>query len=425
MGAFDPVKFDTAPVGTVIQSPINLETLTNGKYIALDGRDCNRTEFSELAPYYPIGVPTATTRTLGAAPAGSFAANDGTYFLASDISAVDVKFQYSSTGATATWNTITPTPWVGAGSGYCINGIYVGSRWFLCGSAANAKPIVSTGSPNSNANWAITSGTSLAGTSAGYPIAYSPSLDKVVYIVSGSGANSSAIFYMTASGSGTAWSNAVGSTTTDRRVVVWTGARFVIFGNGTGLYQYSTDAANWTDAYLPLPSVTVYGGASDGAGTIVLQARINQTSGGTRWGLIVSKDHGNTWRSIFPSTELSILEIDSGITGAVSFANGRFFVSGVVNYQYTFVSTDGISWTTEFHAVRGQAYVGAGLFPGLVTYKGGVYFSSNAGAGGTSQLTFTEDTSKFKLHRVMPTYQSGIGEQSGQSYMTSYIKARS
>ena len=418
MGAFDyKVNYDTAPVGSVIQSPINLETVTNGKWIALDGRDCNRGAYPELSPYFPAGVFTSTARTLNTTPQGSVIAADSTNFACLSALTGTQCVQASADGITWTGN--------GGFSGAFPTGvsslIVAGSRWVLA-STTGALAVIATGGTAASfvngANWTVCTGFT-TGTTLTQGLAYGSTANagagRTVVCKNGADTTANSLFYM--NDGATAWNACSGGSTKDRKSSCWTGQRFMAFAID-GTYQYSTDGATFVDAFLPVfgtgASAYGYSCASDGNGTVVITGTgVNAAYG---MPILVSKDHGVTWRSVVVYVPFT----PSTTAPAASFVNGRFVLSPTLTgADWMLMSSDGYGWQLDSVSFRGA---GVSVFAnGAIAYKAGTYCGIISGS--TSAATWTEDMSKFKI-------QSGIAPRSGTTNYTGdqfqlYIKVRS
>lgn len=412
MGAFDPVKFDTAPIGSVIQSPINLETATNGKYIALDGRDCNRSDYPELATYFPAGVFTSTARTLAGAPANAVIAADGTNFLASAAAGVSA-LQFSATG----------TSWANSGGWTAATAfnslIYAGARFIAAPSAGETQPHVTSNTvdPSLKSNWTATTGGTTTTLTQG--LAYSPSLGKTVLCKEGSLATSSALFYL--NDGATAWSACSGGSTATRYGVCWSGQKFIALTSSTGFLQTSSDGATFADLYISnvttaqIPTSSSI--ASDGNGTVVIAI-----GDGYQSYVTVSKDHGTTWREMLLPVEPALFGVGFKPVGSVSYVNGKFIMpltigSSTWAYQVA-VSADGLNWFIEPMGTRG---IPAVTF-GAIAYKSGTYCAIKTTA---AALTSVENSSKFRLPKYINASLSPTANMTFADSTPRYIKARS
>jgi len=380
---------DPMPLGFVVTSPVNLETLTKnnppgkGKWWALDGSNRNRSDCdAAFAAMFPIGVTTTTARTLAAAPVASGIIADSSGFCA--IAAAGTSpLQTSSTGAS----------WSYTGSAFAASTspqqiIAAGARYIMCGTAGDFgnETMQSTATAVNLADKAVWT----SNTGIGYPqdkrVAYSPQLALSVAILYNYSVN--AAFSM--ADATTAWTTRSPATAT-RLGVVWTGKRFIVTTTTVGLIQTSTDGTTWSDVYHPnLGNNASAQIASDGAGTVVIT--YNNTS--VDW-LHVSKDHGTTWgRALVPpETNVSLLSGAAVIStpNRVEFVNNKFVVTTNNTSYAPIFSADGKSWFIEPIAARGIPSI---TFNSLA-FKAGVYCGLTSAA--TAAFTATENTSMFRL----------------------------
>ncbi len=397
MSAFGKPQLDQFPIGSVIQSPINLEAMTNGQWIALDGRDCNRSDYPLLSPYFPAGVFTSTVRTLDKAPQTVNIAASATHLVVPSVANTNEPcLQYSTDGAS--W--ITQASWQ-ATAANVTSVIYAGSR-FVAVCSATVMPRVFT---DPSAALTATTG-SVATTSSLHGLAYGPTANggagRTVCVKDGALATASAIFYM--NDGSTAWSAASGGSSCNRVAVCWTGQKFIaVVSAGTDaqvMVQTSSDGAAWSDQFLPFQASGVSNSiASDGNGTVVIPIVI-KIDGNTVGGVITSKDHGATWRFIKGPQDGYWLRPDR-----VFYLNGKFIgiTSGSAYPLQTF-SSDGIGWTVDAMFLRGMGNVSYYGISALAI-KGGVYYGVGTQNTGYSA---TEDMSKFKL-RTDVNYGSPTG----------------
>ena len=408
-GSFDyKANYDTAPIGTVIQSPINLETVTNGKYIALDGRDCIRSQFPEIQSMFPAGVFTSTARTLAKAPSAASICSNGTYFVASgDTSGAGYGIQHSTDGASWTFKDTA------IGAANSVNSlIYAGSRFILAAGTAGQPGVAA----DPTGVWTITTGGTTTTLTQGlaYGSTANAGAGRTVLCKDGALATASGLFYM--NDGATAWNACSGGSTRTRLGVCWTGQKFItLCSDADSQIQTSTDGATWADGTIPQP----LGGSfypnkivSDGNGTVV----ISVYNGAAAVWFVVSKDHGSTWRNINAPAEAQI-SFRTGLTGVYSYSlaylNGKFFGMNA-GLGYSIISADGISWQVEpFEMGRG-----ATCKSGAMAYKAGTYCGIDSGT--TAAGTFTEDMSKFRLAQ-----SRGMQTVGTNSLHNEYIKVRS
>jgi hypothetical protein len=424
MGMFDTsVNYDAMPIGSVLQSPINLEKVTDGKWIALDGRDCNRSDFPDLAPYFPAGVFTSTARTLARAPAAAVITvgthTGGTAFVAGGLAGVQPLqasddgvswVDPSSTWAASTqWNSViwANNRLVMAGSGGDAATPYVS----VIGAAISAATLIGKGGGNTVATTGGTTTTLTQG------LAYSPTLGRTVLCVNGSLATASGLFYL--NDGATAWNACSGGSTADRKAVVWTGQKFIAASSTpANLIQISSDGGTFSDQYVPGLPNTILGMASDGNGTVVIIAN-NSTTFLAIW---VSSDHGATWARYAPPLEFPI-SMTNGASLAptvvrVFFANDKFFITSGNAALPPLLSRDGKAWFVEPLHGRGMATIGISD----IAYKGSTYCAIHTG---TSALTSVENNAKFRLPSSPSAGPGNSASISPSPYLTQqFIKAR-
>lgn len=413
-------NYDTAPIGTVIQSPINLETLTKGKWIALDGRDCNRSDYPELSPYFPAGVFTSTVRTLNTTPYAATICADSVNFLANGDNS-GIPFQASPDGIT--W---TPASgWAPGDVPCCL--AKIGSRFVITGIGTDLgipwviNTGVSAATLAAKANWTQCTG-GVAFTGALSPaVAYSPSLGRTVFCKGSSLATASALFYMNDSGGGITITACSGGSTTTRQGVCWTGQKFIVLTTvsvGNNIIQVSSDGATFSDQYLPGVFASSYSIASNGNGTVVI-AVVERVEGSVAYfdGFLVSKDHGATWRRV-PYASAGTFY---GSILSVQYVNGKFIGLTQPTFgQGSLISNDGLNWLFEPTGSRGIGNIHAAA----VEYKEGTYAFITSAT--TTAYTSTEDMSKFRLSAVVPeTGAATLAFSAGLAMLPTYMKARS
>ena len=382
--------------------------MRNGKWIALDGRDCNRSDYPELSPYFPVGVFTSTARTLAGAPAYATIAADDTNYLATGVagtatlqaSADGVTWTASSTwGASTSWASIirAGTRWVIAGSGGDATAPYVQN---VNATAANTVP---------KANWTATTGGTTTTLTQG--LAYSPSLGRTVLCKNGSLATASGLFYL--NDASTTWNACSGGSTMDRKGVCWTGQAFVTISNASdsNIIQTSSDGMTFSDAYINQKGNAV-SITSDGNGTVVVYVTAAGLSNSKGYGFIVSKDHGSTWCFVDAITSDLYYPVP-----VIWYVNGKFIAAGT---GVTLMSSDGLTWINEPVAMRGKLFVTMGI--GGQAYKNGVYCFVEA--GNTAAITAVESNAKFHLPMNNNLIYSGVGMYVIPS-VKMFIKARS
>lgn len=380
MDVFKPDRIDQLPIGTVVQSALNLERITNGKYVQMAGQDLNRSQYPEISPYFPAGVFTSTARTLNATPYGSTdpsIVTTSSYFVATGSQGTDCA-QKSSDGIT--WTLLTS--YFPASS--IISSMVVRSdNSIVCAHrTVGAQPTI-INSTMTGSIYTTGIGTPDETSTSYRSVAYSPQLGRTVLI-----GNTSSSKIWTLEDGATAW---VGRsvTATTRNSVVWTGSRFIVFTSTSGYLQTSNDGITWADVYINSVGASGNVCATDGNGTIVTLLAGKYFN--------VSKDHGYTWRRALLPAE--ILDTN-GLTntayswnGPITFANGKFFVTSASNQPCVAISNDGLTWVMEPVGTRGMSYLSQGS--AVFAYKSGVYCGIRAGVA--NAITATEDMSKFRV----------------------------
>lgn len=374
------VQIDSMPVGSVIQSAINLEKIAGGRWMPCSGRDIFRTAVSpDFSDQYPAGVFTSTARTLAAAPASYYStAATPTYFVIPAATGT-AAMQYSSDGAT--WSQaslVTP-------ASTTVNSIIWTGVRLIAAVSGSAQPIVTTGD-NPGSTWTVTTGGTTS--TLKWALAYSSSLAMTVMATDAA----STSIYTLADGA-TAWSARTKTSSTPLGVT-WTGSRFICVTATASLpMQYSTDGINWTDSGLgsftrSFESQSIKGIASDGNGTVVV---------GLDDYVLVSSDHGSAWERVYLPFDLHRVasELSAAVTVSITniqYVNGRFVVSmhagtGAIKNAF---SKDGKTWQVE---TVGNRCISP-TFVAALAYKGGVYIGINPS---TAALSATEDMGKLRL----------------------------
>lgn len=414
-GTFDYSTPDASlPIGAVVQSPLNLEKMSAGKWIRLDGRTVNRGTYPLIESDYAAGVFTSTQRTLNAAPVAWNPVADDTNFLLCGAAGTS-PLQASADGITwstsATWGASTNVTQL----------IKAGSRFILAGTAGDTATTPYVANINQTAanivaksNWtATTSG--IAATGNWQTLAYSPTLGRTVMVKSTSDTVANGIKYL--NDASTAWgSGSGGSLSTAKQIVVWTGDRFLVFCGAVGVLHSSTDGITWTDSGLLISASSA---VSDNAGTVVVSGShvltgysdANLTSNS---GFFVSKDYGATFSFI--------QSVAGAFAPLVRYVNNKFIT------QYGWCSTDGLTWSRGFPAldVLGTAAAaggsGAAVSQHDITYKAGVYFGHYPSTQ-YNAFTATEDMSKYRLQTAAEAYDAA-GRRSATGSMTVYMRVR-
>lgn len=414
-GAFDyKTATDSSPIGTVVESPINLEVTSGGKYLALDGRYMFRQDYPDLAKHFAAGKFTQTARTLNATPATTIQpAVDNTNFLLGGASGTS-PLQASADGITwstsATWSASTR-----------INSlIRAGSRFVAAGSTGDmSAPYVAAIDQTAanivaKSNWTATTGGTTVTNGLAHALAYSSSLGLTVMCGAGTGTS----IYTLADGA-TAWSTRTHTSSVDKTAVVWTGMKFIAFTSTINLIITSTDGVTWTESYADgALNVNPTHVASNENGVIVA---LPYTTDDFSKFMVVSTDHGVTWRRIAMPSDVAYTWLTGQVIAyttypRISYTNGKFFV--VANlYTNRLVSSDGVTWTSMIVGASGVT-ASANHF----AYKAGVYLGVQ---DSTAALTATEDLSYFRL--PTPAGKQVSSNTAGGDYSTHYqlfIKAK-
>lgn len=416
MGSFDyGVSLDSRMVGEVIQSPVNLETVTLGQWLAADGRDIERGRYPALAALFPINTTTSTLRTLNAIPNNRTIASDSTNFLLPGVAGTS---PLQASADAASWS--TSATWTAATSPIAI--INAGTRFVMAGSGGDlTQPYVANVDQTAanivaKSNWTATTGGTTPTTSLVKGLVYSPTANagagRTLLIRNGALTTASGLFYM--NDGATAWNACSGGSTVTRACGCWTGQKFIVFTTATSVYQTSSDGETFADAYLPMNVSTVTDCASDGAGTVVIVVVTKNSIGVLEDVFIVSKDHGTTWRIIPIPHRFSQ-------NGKLGFANGLFWYAQ--SYPAALFSKDAICWFEEPVGNRGlYAPLATVTFDGM-GYKGGVWLGICGNQASTAALSFVEDASKFRIPLIGTENVTAVGFT--PATMQYYIKARS
>lgn len=421
--------YDPREVGEVVQSPINLEAMTQGRYLLLDGRDLKRADYPELGfkkdprtgqLAFPAGVFTGTARTLNSSPAVAVIAADGTNFLAAAPNGT-APIQASADGIT--WS--ASATWVGTNVASII---VAGTRYVMAGNTAGelatSPMVINTGGTAANlvakANWTAT--TVATTTTLAQGLAYGPTANagagRTVMIPDAAGTT-----IWTLDDGATAWVARSHTNSRTKKAVDWTGQQFIVLcsDNYCSTILTSPDGVTWTEKSVPhtlyatqFPHVA----ASDGAGTVVIV--VNGQSG--RNTFVVSKDHGVTWR-VIPFPSWAGTNVQTGAPGneysGVHFVNGVFVVMSIYPLGNP-ISVDGLSWHSEPLSLRGGSQIVVGDVE-AIAYKAGVYCHIVKGATGAN--TYTENRSMMRLPYAAAT--PAIANINAQAMHNQYIKARS
>jgi hypothetical protein len=404
---YDTEFSDGPAIGQTISTLVDVESLTNGQYMALTGTDSLKTILGTLLQnIWPVGVTAATIRTAAANTTGTdFVAASPNFFvkLATDGTAA---LQYSSTGAT--WSqTSLVTP-----ASFSPRSVYFTNRWIALG---GAQGIAATTGDNPNSTWsAITHGGSNAGQGLNtHQLAYSSSLALSIILDAGG------VYSLANAGSSTTSLTMPSSPT--RNAVVWDGTYFVIGTSTAGLIQRSTTGASssFADVYSSnIPAIQDM--ASDGNGTIVA------TSSSTPGYYYVSKDHGDTWsRYLIPAEIFTTLTASDAPTAGVaysrvSYANGKFWLTSQSTHHAAVIQAANPAMVAvEPVGARGITHTAINI----IAYKGGTYVATNGTGSVSNCISFTEDTTKF---RRPGTFRSNAGGSFNGAMLnyTEYMRVR-
>lgn len=380
--------YESLPVGTVLQSPINLERITDGKFIAMDGRDCLRSQYPQIAEYFPGGVFTGTARNLNSSPAAASIATNDDYFVALGAGGTANHLQYSSSGVTWAPVTIAAAP----------------NTILCCVIRAGARMIAAGTAAGSGADAYSTDGLSWAqipypgsGGAGSNCLAYSPQLGRTVRVPAPAGTT-----IHTLEDGATTWVSRSHTTSRTKKAVVWTGQRFIVFtSDDFNTILISTDGITWVEQVVSQPlainTAAPNPAASNGNGVIVVFPLP-----GIANNAIVSHDHGVTWSKVMVPQSARV----SMITGVATYVNYNvFFLNGkfitVANGDYlSLISVDGKGWQEE------PITMGRGPFLPVtaLAYKSGVYCGLRAVS--TTAGTWTEDMSKFRMFDTAPPHEA-------------------
>lgn len=384
------------PIGAVIECAV---TPADGTWLPVSGQSLNRCDYPLLAERYPLGSTTFTLRTTAATPVIPTITASPTYFVQSAATGT-AAIQYSADGVT--WSTASTV--MSSGTVCCV--IWAGSR-FVAVYSATVSPNVTTGD-NPNSTWTTTTGAAgLAGSgSINYSqLAYSPQLGMTAFVTPLALGTS---IYTLLDGS-TTWVTQTASSSTYRCGICWTGLKFITI-NTSSMISSSVNGVTWSDRYLPkislLSNATI---ASNGAGVVVVYT-YNLNYLGYEL-VLVSNDHGSTWKSIKIPTSYT------EPTGVV-FSGGKFFlIYGNPAWPAHLIwSNDGENWTIDpSFSTLAMSDFGAQC----IAMKGSTIAGWNGAADG---FTGTINNSKFTLPPLMTApYSSTYGAIMPCQY---YIKAR-
>lgn len=370
------------PVGTVIQAegmgpPEPL-------WLALDGRQLSRTvaENELIEKLYPVGQLTGTIRTLPQVPSNSapiIVAGD--YYVTSGLSNSALAIQYSTDAAT--WSAAT-TPAISA----CAI-VSTPTRLVALSSGANA-PIFSA-SPIPSSAWSATA----SGPSS---VAPGASLCRLCYVPTSVPGrvvafHASTGVYTLDEGA-TVWVNRTSSARTGG---AWSGGRVVGITATSAIASLSQDGATWADSPLPEAISSNQGNiASNGSGAMAIT--------GCPSGLMISTDHGLTWRI------WAIPGVPPSDTWRVQFSGGYFMIPTALGLA---ISPDVLHWFLEPTLVQA-------LDPLTSVAKKGSTIAQVKG-GSTTAYSLVESATNFLLPNRRLTSPANSGSPIPGNI--SYVKA--
>ena len=396
---------DFRSVGEIVESAIDLEKQTNGKWLLCDGRVLNKSDYPEFAS--KLGTPnilTITSRTLaGAQTIQALAASD-THFVASRIASATTQLQTSTDGIT--WDDR-----VGSASAIAINAIvWTGTRWVITSATAATGQVWHNTDPTT----AFTQGTGLGAYRHNYVngLAYSSTLNRLVT------SNSDNNDVETSDDHGVTWTLRALSGNFLHQIV-WSGSAFVAL-TGARSVARSDDGITWVEPVIPYilnatNSDTNSLIATNGTGTIVAilsDANINFAANAA---FLVSTDHGLTWRVMYPPPMTG--NVAAATIRNITCANGIFFADYGTTHTPSLGSTDGINWRVlDETSSSSTAYT-------RWAYKSGVYFALRSDAS-TTAASAAEATSSFRAPLTRRAKYTSVGI-SGNLGWNEYVKVKS
>lgn len=400
--------FNSFPIGFVTES-YDLEAVTGGDWLLMDGRKLARADVhADFEAMFPLGWFTATALTLSAANSNLAGAVDNTNFLLNRSSGTS-PLQASADGTT--WS--TSATW-GASSGI-YNLIKAGSRFVAIGNGGDFTAACYVANIDQTAanivaksNWTATTGGPVANTLGYNSCCYCPSLGITVGIKGGS---ASTDIFTLADGS-TTWSTQTAASSQTKVGVVFTGTDILVFNDSATtdpiVLQKSTNGTSWNDTSFPYKIGATASFASDENGTVVIVSSTSSNSSHGLGSLIVSKDHGDTWRII------NVSEFTISILQRVKWLGDRFVLmhAGSNNKSYV-MSFDGIKW---FFA---PGFTVVSTFSNSLKKGSAFLFTATSG---TLAFTATEDSDYFKLPldaRVTASSSSSVYGSVTQRYIKS------
>lgn len=407
---------DDMPIGAILQSHLDLEYLTGGRWKAMNGRDIDRGKvhglISNLHPCGPLN--TLTNRTLSAVPVvASIDASPNNFVAAAASGAAPI--QYSTDGITWSQASIVMGT---SGSVTCLR--FCGSRWITVYAAINAAGAIQcTTADNPGSTWLNTTN-AVQPNNSGFNdniLCYSPQLALTAVIqVSQTG------IMTLPDGSNTCTLRT--RTAMTMKGLVWTGRLFfgIGAGNQTLNAQTSPDGTTWTDiATIGWDTTTATGIASDGAGNIVISFPTY---------FLVSNDHGTSWGKVYPPPEFALARDDNYVTAGavirvVKYQNGRFIANtGTIAAPTSQVlfSLTGQSWQVETPTKRVNN-VGGAFLMATMAWKGTTVAGINTAAVTTSQ-TAVEDITKFRMPATFRAPEVTTLQPAGMAVGQEYIKTR-
>lgn len=359
-------KYDSGmPLGTVLQG-WGLDPVL---WQQLDGRTLTRSAWPYLSERFPIGKHTGTVRTLpsNAATSGPVIAT-ANHFVAPGPSGV-LSILYSTDGVT--WSAATTPSHTPAA--VCA----MAARLVTLNGAAAQGIASATLDPTSA--WSVVSGGPTGVTLANHisRMAYSPTLGRMLVVVSTRYTMDDASTAYTSRASTTGLSTPIG--------VCWTGTRFILIFASNSACEFSNDGITYTAGLLVEALSSAQGNiASDGAGTVVVS--------GSPSGLQVSKDHGATFQL------RQIPGVAPSDAWRVQRAGDRFVVPTVLGLAF---SLDGENWQLEPTSVQALSIGGGVARKGTVTVQ---VVGSN-----TTAYSFTESSTEFQLPNLRQVVPAASG----------------
>ena len=183
---------------------------------------------------------------------------------------------------------------------------------------------------------------------------FGPAWNGTVFCSVKSGSNGAAT-----STDGSSWTARTLSYSYNWYTIVWDGTNFVAVASNNVQTIKSSDGITWSDAGALPSSASMYYGASDGAGTIVIN-----NSGGV---IMYSTNGGTNWYEVKGA---------QGPWFGVTYCNGYFLIP--TSQSYVGISSDGIDWEFRpYAACISEALTNYGYSSPQFTswrYYNGIYF---------------------------------------------------